>query len=160
MVDVLGRGAADPSAFAAAWAGERGLVRPRPARHSEGRRRVAGAVAALASVAIVGAVLVILSSPSAAQTQLVTPPTLVGGRSFVTDGSVWVSRVDPLAPVSLPVVVRGSTVESDGRSGTVGLTLLITSLVGLLTVAVWMWISPGRWSRRSPFGDLPNEQAW
>jgi hypothetical protein len=63
---VLGSGAFDPRSFATAWAAERGLIqRPPPNGHElPSRSRVAAATGAFALIAVIGAVLVILASPS------------------------------------------------------------------------------------------------
>ena len=64
--EVLGSGAFDARAFAAAWATERGVVPPPAHVGSAHRRRsrMPAVVAAFAIVAIIGVVLAIVASPS------------------------------------------------------------------------------------------------
>ena len=61
--DVLGSGAADPRAFAAAWATERGLVRPRRRRRFSLRWVILGVLAFLVLlIAVVTAGVIVASS--------------------------------------------------------------------------------------------------
>lgn len=64
--EVLGSGASDPRSFAAAWAAERGVSRPSPARERVPRRSfIHAAIAALVAIAITGAALAIVRLPLA-----------------------------------------------------------------------------------------------
>ncbi|HKD32261.1 MAG TPA: hypothetical protein VKB73_02195 [Gaiellaceae bacterium] len=73
--DVLGTDAADARAFAAAWARERGVV---PRRTRNPRVIVPVVAAALALVAIAGAVLMATASSGNSQSVVVEPPPRLG----------------------------------------------------------------------------------
>ena len=80
--DVLGSGAFDPRAFATAWAAERGIVGQRVPSPRIGRRPAGlpAAIAALALIAIIGAVLVISDRGSGDATRrLLVPPRAAPG---------------------------------------------------------------------------------
>jgi hypothetical protein len=86
--DVLGSGARDPRAFAAAWASERGLIQSQPPRGRRRARRygMPAAVGALALIAIVGAVLLIVDARSSPRRLTLASPL----RPPL--GAVWVTR--------------------------------------------------------------------
>ena len=85
-VEVLGAGAFDPAAFAAAWAAERGVIgRARP--NGQRLRRswpMPGAILASTLIAVVGAVLVIVVSPSAPHRQTSPTPAVLGALEVVS----------------------------------------------------------------------------
>src|SRR6266516_556314 len=75
--EVLGSGAFDPRSFAASWAAERGVI-PQPPPLSRDtipqRSRMRAAIAAFALIAIIGAVLAIIASPSGPGRVALAPP--------------------------------------------------------------------------------------
>lgn len=143
--EVLGSGAFDPRSFASAWAAERGVIgQPLPSGHRFPRRsRMAAAVAAFVVVAIVGAVMVIVASPSGPVRMTlaspVGPPLRVVPPPLPTPGA----RV-------FAVHVNGSGVDTR----TVGSVLLIVGLSGIVLLTLfWLRVGPGRWSRRPTYID-------
>jgi hypothetical protein len=168
--DVLGESAADPRSFAAAWAAERGVVqgRPRGEPHLPRSRRLPAAIAALALVAISGAVLVIASAPAErrqALGRLLHANGEIVSLDTATPGSVWI-RQAALSPdrrkIAFGSRVAGTrdvfVANADGSgsldgSRVFGSVLLITALVGLLLIAMWMWVGPALRSRPSPIGN-------
>lgn len=140
--DVLGTGAFDARSFAAAWAAERGVSR-RPRNGLPRRSRVPAAIGTFALIiAIVGAALVILASPSGPRKRAVwvavSPPPPTASMVVVTPQEV---RVD------VPVDTTGS--RDDTR--TVGSVLLIVGLAGFVPLTLfWLWVGSGSRPRRRP----------
>jgi hypothetical protein len=159
---VLGSGAFDPQSFAIAWAAERGVIqRPLPSgRRLRWRSRIPAAVAALALIpAIIGAVLLIVASPSESQPFV---------RSPAGDLAVWVAPGTALPPAeqarlqaeqarlqtvlaeraqleSRVLVVAGETNGSGDDNRTLGSVLLIVGLAGIVPLTLfWLWIGRGR----------------
>jgi hypothetical protein len=123
--EVLGTGALDPRSFAAGWAAERGVIqRPSP---SEGRRfgrfRMIAAIGTFALVAIVGAVLLIVVSPSASRKLALASPVAVpppGVALMRLDPPPWTTN-EPLTVVRSPVEAPPPVAFSpDGRQIVVG----------------------------------------
>jgi hypothetical protein len=157
--DVLG-GAVDPRALAAAWAAERGVI---ASRAPNARRRLAvrlpAAIAALAVLAIAGAVLVIASAsnerPQAlpvpladAGSQLLPGPRLAAENVVVSPDGIWVSAGDPPG-----VIFNVGTHGSGDGARIVGSVLLSVALGAILLVTLWWWlVVPERWRRG---GDEP-----
>jgi hypothetical protein len=153
--EVLGSGAFDPHAFAAAWAAERGVVQPPPNGQTHRRQsRNAPAVAAIVSfalIAILGGALAVFAGPPGSDRVAVASifPQRQGVIGPPRLGAVPPRlRVIPMpSPGSgarvFPVAVRGSGVNLRP----IGLLLMIVGIVGLI-VSILYW-SPGRgnWSR-------------
>ena len=124
--DVLGSAASDPRAFAAAWAGERGIVRPRRSVRLGDRRFVPAAVALCLALAAVVAVLFAIWSlrgGSSTPTAVVTVAPRVAGQIIGTyiDGAT-------VPPSGIALSTRKRTVlqrrpaaisVSFGNSGTI-----------------------------------------
>ena len=148
--DVLGVGAFDPQAFARAWAAERGVVeQPWPSPHlSPGRSHLPAAIAAFAVVAIVGAVLVIVASPSAETTrEPVLLPRLAAEDVVVSpDGrSIWVGPADP----SIFAVDTG---QAGDTARVIGSVLLSAALAGILLATLFWWRrGSDRWPSRHAY---------
>ena len=107
--DVLGGAASDPRAFAAAWATERGVIgREAWTGHGLPRRsRTAAAVVAFALVALVGAVLLIVASPSA-------PRRLTFGSAVEAPSrDVMRVRVDGPMPSATRAIVRANMARAE-----------------------------------------------
>jgi hypothetical protein len=135
--EVLGVGAFDPQAFARTWAAERGVVeQPWPIPHPRPTRsHLPAAIAAFAVVAIVGAVLVIVTSSSAETTrERVLPPRLAAEDVVVSpDGrSIWVGPGDP----SIFAVDTG---QAGDTARVVGSVLLSAALAGILLATLFWW---------------------
>ena len=161
--DLLGSGAFDPRSFATAWAAERGLIE-RPPRSGHGllrRSRLPAAIGAVFMlISIVGAVLVILDSPSGPRRlDLPPPPDLTaapsptpGVRVLVRGGAV---RIAPPPPGATPeavwtVLAPGMDDSGDDDARTVGAVLLIVGLAGLVPLTLFsVWVGPGGWPRRT-----------
>jgi hypothetical protein len=153
--DVLGTGAVDAREFARAWAVERGVGQPPvTARHFRGRRiLLAAAAAAFALLAIAGAAVLILDSPSAPARVAIASPLDPG-----ETGMVWIrgpvvspdGRMIVAPPPDMKVVVAPLPVErlrafsaavddsvSDARIlGSILLSVGLTGLVLLLILGV------------------------
>jgi hypothetical protein len=138
--EVLGAGALDPPAFAAAWATERGVTR-RPLVSSSGglarRSLVPVAIAVFALSAFVGAALVIFS-PSSSEPLVLAPPPSDGA-------SVRVDEVERPR-----IVVAGGRLRAmlgSGDSGfdahIIGSAALIAGLAGLVLLSMWAWVAAG-----------------
>jgi hypothetical protein len=157
--DVLG-GAADPRALAAAWAAERGVIASR-APNARRRRavRLPAAIAALAVLAIAGAVLVLASASTerpqrlpdplaVAGPQLLPGPRLAAENVVVSPDGIWVSAGDPPG-----VIFNVGTDGSGDDARLVGSVLLSVALGAILLVTLWWWlVVPERWRRG---GDEP-----
>jgi hypothetical protein len=157
--DVLG-GAVDPRALAAAWAAERGVIASRAPDAGRRRRavRLPAAIAALAVLAIAGAVLVIASASNerpqglpvplaVAGSQLLPGPRLAAENVVVSPDGIWVSAGDP--PGAIFNV--GQDGSGDGAR-IVGSVLLSVALGAILLVTLWWLVVPERWRRG---GDEP-----
>jgi hypothetical protein len=161
---VLGSGAFDPRAFATAWAAERGVIRRRvpPGQRLPRRSRVLAAITAFALVAIAGAVLVTLASPSTPQRvavpssvglwmRVVPPPVATARASTVT--TITPTEVRPVPPTGTRIVAVDIN-DSGVNARAVGLVLLIVGLAGLVPLTLfWLWIGPGSWPRRQAHVD-------
>jgi hypothetical protein len=148
--EVLGRTASDPRSFAAAWAGERGLVPPQSLTARLRRRsRLPMAIAALTIVAAVGAALVVFASPNASARvaelplpQLSAYPTRAEAArqmwvSANARGRVWVTEADAQA--------SGVDIHR------VGSILWIAGIAGvILSLPLLFWSSPRRFSPSNP----------
>ena len=144
--EVLGSGAFDPRSFAASWAAERGVIPQAPPMSRDRiprRSRMRAAIAAFALIAIIGAVLAIVASPSG---RVAIAPAFGPLRLRI-------------APSPLPepntrvfgVVSNGSGIDSRP----IGLLLLVLGSVGImLSMLYWSpWASPKHWSRRRKYSD-------
>jgi hypothetical protein len=155
--EVLGSSAFDPRSFAAAWAAERGLIqRPLPTGHGLPRRfQMAAAIGAFALIAIIGAVLVILASPSAPRRLALESRARLPGAAWVLPDPQWRSVPQRLRIVMAPLpapdarIVAVEIHDSGVDTRTVGSVLLIVGLAGVVPLTMfWLWVGPGRWSRR------------
>lgn len=157
--EVLGTGAFDPRSFATAWAAELGVIQPRlpGGRGLPRRSRLLAAFGDFALMAIIGAVLVILASPSASRRlALASRVDELSGKA----GVVWVSKalsggpqtvrvVAPPPPAPGVRIVAVDINDSGVDTRTVGSVLLIVGLAGIVPLTMfWLWVGPGRWSRR------------
>ena len=145
--DVLGAGAFDAAAFAAAWATERGVIGETPAPLTSRRRsRIPVAIAILALLAIVGAVLVIVATPSTDTPlplpRILAPPAATRDVVVSPDGgAVWV----PSTSVPGGMFVTLNTDGSGDNARIVGSVLLGVALAAILLVTLaWWWRSPDR----------------
>jgi hypothetical protein len=157
--EVLGSDASDPRSFAASWAAERGV-----GRRSTSSERVASrafglaAVLALSAIAVCGAVLIIVGSPSGSRPLVGPPPPLPHNAPGRVQG-VWVTPIvqlvagpkrDILAVDQREFLVVDKT-DSGVHTRTVGLVLLIVGLAGIfLSTLFSLWVGPSRWSRGRP----------
>jgi hypothetical protein len=140
--DVLGGSASDPSAFAAAWAVERGLI-GQPVANGRGlapRARTLAVLGAFAIVVIVGAVLVVVaasSPPGRVTIRPAGPPMPPSARPVETARTVfWLPRREPLARI-----VALDLNDSGVDTRTIGLVLLIVGLAGAVPLTIfWLWI--------------------
>jgi hypothetical protein len=152
--DVLGSGADDARVFAAAWAAERGVIPP--ARMPARLRRsapVVAAVAALTTVAAVGAALVLFASPDASpsETAIRVPAEFRGPRA----PAGWPKlRIPPSPSYTAVRTPAGVWTQFDGRgvllaqtdgSGVeinkVGSVLLVVGLVGVVPAMLFLLLS-------------------
>ena len=113
--DVLGSDALDASAFAARWARERGVARPRPTK----RLLLLAAMLSLVGVAGIGAVLTTTATSSASATPVVR----------MNGASIWVTSPD----VSLLPRLRE---DNSNTTHTIGWALLIAGLGGIALLAL------------------------
>ncbi len=139
--EVLGGGASDPRSFAAVWAAERGVGRLSPSSGSVANRAlIFAALAALVAVAVSGAVLMIVASPSGtwhlASTSGPPPARFIATKA----DSTWVVAVPIAAPPPVAGVSVTGTNDSGGDTRTVGMVLLIVGLVGIVVPTLsWLW---------------------
>jgi hypothetical protein len=132
--EVLGNGAADPRAFAAAWARERGLVRPRWSDRLRTRGVLIGGVAFVA-ILVVGALLgsILRSSHHApvvprAQTVVTIVSNHAGGSTFVGLGIIGTGIVKArLLPAGIQLQLGGTKVHRIGRRPTSIITFVQNS---------------------------------
>ena len=151
--EVLGSSVFDPRAFAGAWAAERGLIQRPPTReyHFPRRSLLPAAIAAFALVAVIGAVLMIVASPSGhARLALASTirSTLIGPQPRLDLAAPRLRIVTPLHEYVSPLPPAQSaqvffTVE---RNDSVGFVLLIVGLAGIVALTLF-WIGTGRSSR-------------
>jgi hypothetical protein len=134
---LLGSAAADPGAFAAAWAAERGVA-PSPKRRSRGAV-LAAALAILAGIAITGAVLVIVASPSSSRAQVVLPlPPPDQRLAREAQPPVWVAQPRKVVTIQVRSLSRlPESAGSDQDTRTLGLVLLVAGLAGIVPLAVF-----------------------
>ena len=159
--EVLGSGASDARAFAAAWAAERGVTRPLTTNHRLRRLLTGAALTTLALVTILGAVLVIASPPDtptrlaidapvglppAVRVIAPAPPEVSVTPDGVTTAAVWVVRPNE-EPVLLPAPstrLVGAEVD-DSSVRNLGWVLLAVGLSGVVCITiVWVGAQPGR----------------
>jgi hypothetical protein len=140
--EILGSGASDPRAFAAAWAAERAVIPPRRSRLRP-RTIASGVITGLALVAAVGAALVIFASPAAPAPATPPAPPLLSARPVtveVRSDRIWVARAKPGVWVTFPEAK--STGVDIHRSGEI---LLIVGILGmLLSTPLLLWASSPR----------------
>jgi branched-subunit amino acid ABC-type transport system permease component len=146
--DVLGASASDPRAFAAAWAAERGVIRPSRGRRAR-RLLMAAAIAAFALVAVAGAVLVAVSSAPESRRLAVESPdgrvrvivlapnverrVVVAPRPFVFGPDM---QTPIPVPAAGPVAISTPTEETGFDARIPGLLLLAVGLAGVLTLTL------------------------
>jgi hypothetical protein len=138
--EVLGSGSTDPRSFAASWAAERGFGR-RPRRGiSAVTSFILAAIAALAAIAVTGAVLEIFASPSGSA----SAPAILGSRPS-----------GPAESESRTVIAQALQTEvSRADTDAIGQVLLIVGLAGIILFTLfWFWVGRGRWSRRHSYPD-------
>jgi hypothetical protein len=184
--DVLGSGAFDPRSFATAWAAERGVIqRPPPNEHElPSRSRMAAAIGVFALIAIIGAVLVIVASPSTPERLALASPVgarLLGDRAHAllrlpapppgtmrVEG-IWVDPNGSRRVVTLPLpappasrIVAVDVNDSGVDTRTVGSVLLTMGLAGVVLLTLfWLWVGPGPWlRRRAPIAGRPSGPAY
>jgi hypothetical protein len=142
--DVLGSSAFDPKAFAASWAFERGVTGrdPAPAPAAAPRKsRTAWAFAAFAAVAIVGALLLAVSSR--VHTSVVAAPAGAFVKPvFVGPGKVPVPPGVEVKPPQVwlpkPLGVQGAIVSMpDDGMRKLGGVLLILGIAGLAGTGIY-----------------------
>jgi hypothetical protein len=165
--EVLGSGAFDPRAFAAAWAAERGVIRrPTPNGGRNRKPHVAAAVAVLALIlAIIGAALVISAPASAPEKVAVASPFDPPPRAvfmtprYVTPPRALRSSRPDVRVIPAPILessarfVPVDTDDSGVDRRAVGSVLLIVGLVGLVpSTLLFLWLAAGRGSARDPLG--------
>ena len=138
--EVLGSGAVDARTFAAAWAAEQGVLR---SSRKLGSWLLPAAIAAFELIAISGAVLTLLTSPSGRPTLVapsgspVTVQLVSGEMPSPPRRATWVA-----APAPISFVV---TNDSNDHTRTVGAVLLIAGLAGIvLSTVVWLWARRSR----------------
>lgn len=141
---VLGSGAFDPRSFANAWAAERGLIGKVPRTH-----RFAwtpAVIAALALIAITGAILMIRDSHSGPTSRILAVSSLAPFAE-TRERRVWVAAEGDVqrivAPVSSidPMGSNASGVDSD----TVGSVLVFVALGGIVLLTLfWSWAAYAR----------------
>jgi hypothetical protein len=162
--EVLGVGALDPTAFATAWATERGVIQwPSPNGHGLRGSRMPAAILALALIAVVGAVLVIVISASPGRQTFPLPPAprdldvvISPDGQTIAEGALWVTRYG--ATTTILGVDRG---DSEDNTRTVGSVVLIAGLVGIVLLSLWEWFGRGRSARhRTNFDDPPSGSAY
>jgi hypothetical protein len=151
--EVLGSGAFDPRAFAAAWAAERGVSRrPLPSEHGV-PRRFHTLIGAFALIALIGAVLVILASLSgpgrlALESPVGPPPAGVPQpvRVVAPPPSALYARI-----VAADRVVAVDVNDSGDDTRTVGLVLLVAGLAGVVPLTMlWLWVGRAERARVRP----------
>jgi hypothetical protein len=143
--EVLGHGAHDPRSFAAAWAAERGVGRePAPPAREPRSPFVLAAVAGLVAIAVSGAAVAVLASPSVTPLEpprVFAPSTAERRVIIAPDGAVspdglWIARAE----------LRPDVSGVDARA--MGVVLVVAGLVGAaLVTLLWLWLGPRRQPR-------------
>jgi hypothetical protein len=138
--DLLGGGATDARSFAAAWAAERGVASPR--ERVGNRALLLAALVIFAAIAITGAVLVTVASPSTSRAQVaVRPmPDLAARRVLepAPPAGVWVESNGIVTVVTPSGVVLRRDSGDSGDTRTIGLVLLIVGLAGIVPLAAFV----------------------
>lgn len=139
--DVLGGAASDPRAFARSWAVERSVAR-RSGGWRARRLLLAAVIAAFALVAVGGAVLVVVSSPSEPRKLALASPDGVvqvfpvtrgsAGTTYVFSGAQAPFVTPTPAPGPVAIVDEGEDSGFDARMP--GLILLFLGLARVLTL--------------------------
>jgi hypothetical protein len=158
--EVLGTGAFDAPAFAAAWAAERGVIpppTPSPPRTRARRSRVPYVIAGFAVVALVGLVLALLPQPTvsarlalgASVHARVVPWSIrhrvrIAGQGGLVRPSVRPTIIVPQLPAGASQVVVANTNWIVLRI--LGIVLLVIGLAGTVLTTLYMV----RGSRRRP----------
>jgi hypothetical protein len=139
--EVLGSGASDPRLFAAAWAAERAVGRLSPSSGSVANRAlIFAALAALVAVAVSGAVLMIVASPSGTWHLASTSGPPLARFAVTKTDSTWVVAIPSAAPAPVAGVSVTGTNDSGADTRTVGMVLLIVGLAGIvLSMLSWLW---------------------
>jgi hypothetical protein len=140
--EVLGSGALDPRAFAQAWSTERGLIQQPPPRRGRLRRSlIAVATTAFGLIALAGALLVILASPS-------TPARLTFASAGAAPPPGIMQVALPPSPageawtvMATDVTLVARHVSDSGTNGRkVGWVLLGVGLGGIVLLTMfWIW---------------------
>jgi hypothetical protein len=150
--DILGQGASDPRAFASAWAAERPVGDSR--RLGGHRALLLGLLAALAALAIAGAVLVTVagSTTSATKLNLTSPTPRRTAIEQTSSPAVWITqRTGDVITIEVP---RPAVVQnmrgSDDDTRTLGLVLLIVGVAGIVPLAAFALSRRYRVVTRSP----------
>jgi len=127
--DVLGSAASDPRSFAASWAVARGAVGSAFARRTA---VLVGAVAGLAAVAVSGAALLVVAGNSSPGTR-----QALGSRPANAAKPVWIPVSAGNGRTVLPRFGPApDTGDSNGGTRTVGLSLLIVGVAGLVPLSI------------------------
>jgi hypothetical protein len=138
--DLLGGGATGARSFAAAWAAERGVASPR--ERVGNRALLLAALVIFAAIAITGAVLVTVASPSTSRAQVaVRPmPDLAARRVLepAPPAGVWVESNGIVTVVTPSGVVLRRDSGDSGDTRTIGLVLLIVGLAGIVPLAAFV----------------------
>jgi hypothetical protein len=168
--EVLGTGVFDAPSFAAEWATERGVTKQPPPRAQRAwRTGIAAAIPALAAIVISGAVLLIVTSPSAPKRLSLPGPAAVpsladvrmtarvyeGPPLRVTEQPIQASAqpampptiwVGALPPNAAAVEIRIPGEDDDTR--TVAWVLTIVGVAGgALLALLWLGDRQGPWPR-------------
>jgi hypothetical protein len=143
LEEVVGGAGSDPRSFAAMWAAERGVLPSRSRNKGARGAVVTAAVAALAAVAVSGAVLMIVAPDSTSDTQ-----HAVARAESQAATAAWVSaRTGGSVTIAPPPQwVSDGSGNSAADTWTVGLVLLIVGLVGIVPLAAFVLL------RRSGLG--------
>jgi hypothetical protein len=123
--EVLGSSAFDPRSFAAAWAAERGVIRPSTTTARPARKLIALAIIVATALALIGAAIAFL------------PTTSTHRVASVALHPALLSPPQTLVPPTHSTAV--ATVH------TVGLLLLVAGVIGIVTTSAWtLWSRAGR----------------
>jgi hypothetical protein len=115
--DVLGSSAFDPRSFAAAWAVERGVIRPSTTTAKPPRRLIVLATIVAAAIALIGAAIAFLPTTSTHRVASVA--------------------LGPALPAPPQILVAPTHSAAVAAVHTVGLLLLVVGVVGVATTSVW-----------------------
>jgi hypothetical protein len=126
--EYLGSSAEDARSFAASWAAERGLVPSRPSqRHDRRTPRVLLALTTLAAIALIGAVLL-----------------LVTGEPKLTLRASRAPRTHLLAPPGAHLT-QAHQLQASAAAPIEWMLLILAA--GTLALTAWLWL---RWNRSQP----------